>query len=138
MTAEAVRLHVGEAATARSRLAYRLAGRLNLGLYAKITRYGLCRDLALPVEKPNAKIPILMRPLENRDLSSLFCNDIAKHDLAEIRQREALLDGGVQQVVEEGRHADERDLLRPPLRRGLRQVRRRLDGAEPEAALSVL
>ena len=100
MTAEAVQLHVGEGATARSRLAQlrtRLAGRLNLGLYAKITRYGLCRDLALPIEKPNAKIAILVRPLENRDLSSLFRNDIAKNDLTErleVAWRLAFIDKG--------------------------------------------
>lgn len=86
MTAEAVQLHVREGATLHSRLAQvrtRLAGRLKLGLYAKNTRYGLCRDLALPVEKPKAKIPILVRPLENRDVPSLFFSDIAENDLSE-------------------------------------------------------
>ncbi len=80
-----------------AQLRTRLAGRLKLGLLAQITRYGLCRDLALPIEKPNAKIPILVRALENRDLSSLFCNDTAANDLAErleVAWRLAFIDKG--------------------------------------------
>ena len=100
MTAEAVQLHVREGAALHSRLAQlrtRLAGRFNLGLYATHTRYGLRRDLAIPIAKPNAKIPISVRPLEHRDVSSLFFNGGAEHDLAErleVAWRLAFIDKG--------------------------------------------
>ncbi|HEX5508320.1 MAG TPA: GNAT family N-acetyltransferase [Pseudolabrys sp.] len=78
MTAEATHLrgHVG--ADFHSRLALlrtRIVGKLNLGLRADFTRYGLSRDLALPLQKPSAKIPIAVRPLEDRDLPALFSTD---------------------------------------------------------------
>jgi RimJ/RimL family protein N-acetyltransferase len=78
MTAEATHLqrHVG--ASFQSRLALlqtRMAGKLRLGLRAEFTRYGLCRDLAQPLQKPNAKIPIIVRPLQNDDLPLLFATD---------------------------------------------------------------
>ena len=50
----------------------RIMGRLKLGLYARIRRYGLCRDLNLPLEKPNAKIPIEVRPLQEYDVPKLL------------------------------------------------------------------
>jgi GNAT superfamily N-acetyltransferase len=86
MTAEAVQRHVEEPAAKRSPLAQRrtrLAGRMKLGLYTQQTRYGLRRDLALPMANPNAKIPISVRPLENGDVAALFANGAVAHDLAE-------------------------------------------------------
>ena len=50
----------------------RVAGRLRLGLHATLTRYGLYRDLTKPLQTPKARIAITVRPLENRDLASLF------------------------------------------------------------------
>jgi RimJ/RimL family protein N-acetyltransferase len=50
----------------------RVGGRLKLGFHAKFTRYGLCRDLAIPITNPTAKIPIVIRPLQNGDFRSLF------------------------------------------------------------------
>lgn len=100
MTANAVEFHSSAGAALRGRLAQirtRLAGRLQLGLHTKLTRYGLCRDLALPIEKPAAKIPIAVRPLENRDLASLFSGDIARNDVAErleVAWRLAFIDKG--------------------------------------------
>ena len=73
MTMEAIRL--GSAPSLRDsveRLGSRVAGRLQLGLQARFTRYGLCRKLAAPLELPKAKIPIAVRPLEERDYAALF------------------------------------------------------------------
>ena len=57
----------------------RLGGRFKLGLHAEFTRYGMCRDLALPFTNLNAKIPIAVRPLQDADFGSLFslqgCSD---------------------------------------------------------------
>lgn len=81
----------------RKHIRTRLVGRLYLGLYAKFTRYGLCRDLTLPFEKPKAKIPILVRPLEDRDISQLFFHDSLPNDFAEqmdVAQRLSFIDKG--------------------------------------------
>ena len=100
MTAEVAQLHVDANSTLRNRLAQmqiRVAGRLNLGLYAKLTRYGLCRDLALPVEKPSAKIPIAVRPLQDGDLTSLLSFDTSQNDhreKLEVAWRRAFVDKG--------------------------------------------
>jgi len=75
----------------------RLVGRLRLGLYAKFTRYGLRRDLGLSMEKPKAKIPILVRPLEDRDISPLFFNNSFPTDFTEqmdVAQRLSFIDKG--------------------------------------------
>ena len=50
----------------------RLSGRLALGLHTTLTRYGLNRDLAVPLVNPTAKIPIEVRRLEPRDVAALF------------------------------------------------------------------
>jgi RimJ/RimL family protein N-acetyltransferase len=50
----------------------RIAGRIKLGLHARLTRYGLCRDLTQPLQPPKAKIAITARRLEERDLAPLF------------------------------------------------------------------
>lgn len=56
----------------RSGIGIRIVGRWKDGFYTEFTRYGLCRDLALPFINPSAKIPISVRPLQDRDLASLF------------------------------------------------------------------
>jgi RimJ/RimL family protein N-acetyltransferase len=50
----------------------RFAGRWQLGLYARLTRYGLLRDLKHNFPAPGAKIPLAVRPLDEGDLSALF------------------------------------------------------------------
>ena len=75
MSVEAIGLGAGSAPRLRDnveRLRDRVAGRLQLGLRAGFTRYGLCRNLAAPLELPKAKIPIAVRPLEERDYAALF------------------------------------------------------------------
>ena len=100
MTVEAAQLHVDADTTLRNRLAQikiRVAGRLNLGLYARFTRYGLCRDIALPVEKPSAKIPITVRPLQDDDLTSLLSFNTSQNDRnekLEVAWRRAFVDKG--------------------------------------------
>ncbi len=77
-------------------LRIRIAGRLRLGLYSKSMRYGLCRDLGVPFEKPSAKIPIEVRPATEADLRSLLSlNDSQdNHDRLEIAWRRAFADKG--------------------------------------------
>ncbi len=80
-----------------ARIQHGVARRLKLGLCLKSTRYGLCRDLALSLEKPSAKIPIAVRPLQDRDLAALFSFDIAPDDLgekAELASRRSFIDKG--------------------------------------------
>jgi RimJ/RimL family protein N-acetyltransferase len=73
----------------------RLVGRWKDGLYAEFTRYGLCRDLALPFANPSAKIPISVRPLEDRDLASLFPEDAGCiEEKLEIARRRAFVEKG--------------------------------------------
>jgi RimJ/RimL family protein N-acetyltransferase len=61
----------------------RLAGRWKLGVYARLTRYGLLRDLAQNFVAPDAKIPLAVRPLDERDLPPLFGHVGAATELAE-------------------------------------------------------
>ncbi len=75
MTIQAAPLHADAGFGIRDhlqQLQLRIGGRLKLGLNAKFTRYGLCRDLALPLTNPTAKIPIAVRPLQDFDLAPLF------------------------------------------------------------------
>ena len=100
MTAEAVQLHTRQAAGLQSRSARfraRVAGRLRLGLYAELTRYGLCRDLVQAIEMPSAKIPIAVRALRDGDVPSLFSADAAGNDPSErleVAWRLAFIDKG--------------------------------------------
>ena len=55
----------------------RVSGRLKLGLHTTLTRYGLNRDLAVPIVNPAAKIPIEVRRLEPRDVAALLSYDAA-------------------------------------------------------------
>ena len=75
----------------------RVAGRLQLGLYATMTRYGLNRDLAVPLANPQAKIPIAVRRLEPRDVAALLSYDAAAasaQERAEVAVRRAFLAKG--------------------------------------------
>jgi len=69
--------HVGtiEPLSRPARIRTQVIGRLNLGLYTEFTRFGLRRDLDQPFEKPSAKIPISVRPLQESDLAALFSSD---------------------------------------------------------------
>lgn len=58
-----------------AQLGTRISGRLKLGLYHQSTRYGLRRDLHVPIKKPSAKIPIEVRPMVRGDLASLLSTD---------------------------------------------------------------
>ena len=100
MTVEAKPLHPDASSALRDRLTQmqaRVSGRLKLGLHAKFTRYGLRRDLAVPITNPSAKIPIAVRPLQqDTDLGPLFSFD-GSHDPAEkleVAWRRAFVDKG--------------------------------------------
>lgn len=99
MTVQAAPLHAGAGSTFSDRLAQiqtRVNGRLKLGLHAKFTRYGLCRDLALPITNPSAKIPIAVRPLQDTDLGLLFSVDCSRDpaEKLELAWRRAFVDKG--------------------------------------------
>ena len=75
MTAQVVEFDGGAGANWRGRageIGARLAGRWQLGAYAEQTRYGLLRDLVQNLAAPEAKIPLAVRPLDDRDLPALF------------------------------------------------------------------
>jgi hypothetical protein len=55
-----------------ARLRQSIAGRLQQGFYSEFRGYGLRRDLAWPLEKPRAKIPLYIRPLKAEDLDILL------------------------------------------------------------------
>jgi len=55
-----------------TQLKKRISGRLQQGPYAELRRYGLHRELSRPLERPNAKIPIAVRPLIEPDLDILL------------------------------------------------------------------
>jgi L-amino acid N-acyltransferase YncA len=57
------------------RLRTRIAARLQLGLRTELLRYGLCRHLEIPVQRPVCEIPISVRPLQDDDLAALFAYD---------------------------------------------------------------
>jgi RimJ/RimL family protein N-acetyltransferase len=77
-------------------LQIRIGGRLNLGLHAKFTRYGLRRDLTLPITNPTAKIPIAVRPLQEADLRPLFSLEGSSPpaEKLEVAWRKAFVDKG--------------------------------------------
>lgn len=56
--------------------------------------YGLRRDLAVPLETPVARIPLAIRPLQDRDISYLFSDSsdrLTRRSRLEIQQRMAFL-----------------------------------------------
>ena len=77
-------------------LRVRIGGRIRLGLYSRSMRYGLCRDLNMPLEKPNAKIPIEVRLATDGDLRSLLSLEESHdgEDRLEIAWRRAFADKG--------------------------------------------
>jgi GNAT superfamily N-acetyltransferase len=83
--------------TKLEQLRIRIAGRLRLGLYSKSMRYGLRRDLGVPIERPSAKIPIEVRLATEADLRSLLSLEDSQndnHDRLEIAWRRAFADKG--------------------------------------------
>lgn len=50
----------------------RISGKLQQGIYSGISRYGLRRDLRQPIERPEAKVPITVRPLADGDMDVLL------------------------------------------------------------------
>jgi GNAT superfamily N-acetyltransferase len=80
-------------------LRIRIAARLQMGLYGKFTRYGLCRDLSVPFEAPRAKIPLEVRRASASDLDAVLnLNDPANtaQDRIEIAWRRAFAEKGAQ------------------------------------------
>lgn len=55
-----------------ARLRQKVAGRMQQGFYSEFMGYGLRRDLGQPLEKPQAKIPLYIRPLKVEDLGILL------------------------------------------------------------------
>lgn len=55
-----------------ARLRQKVAGRMQQGFYSEFMGYGLRRDLGRPLEKPQAKIPLYVRPLKVEDLDILL------------------------------------------------------------------
>ena len=71
-------------------LAYRIEGRLQLGLKRHATSYGLRRDLDITIEHPAAKIAISVRPMKPADLEVLLPADtssLAPQDRIEVAWR---------------------------------------------------
>jgi len=77
-------------------LRLRIFGRLRLGAYSRSLRYGLSRDLNVPFEKPNAKIPIEVRLATEDDLRQLlfFESSQSVDDRLEIAWRRAFAERG--------------------------------------------
>jgi RimJ/RimL family protein N-acetyltransferase len=71
-SAHDVVMHEGSRSARLREIKLLIDGRLRLGLRATFTRYGLRRDLAVPITNPNAKVPISVRPLEPSDLPILL------------------------------------------------------------------
>jgi RimJ/RimL family protein N-acetyltransferase len=100
MTAHAVEFDEGAGAGWRGRageLAARLAGRWKLGFHAEQTRYGLLRDVSQKFAAPPAKIPLAVRPLQDRDLPALFGHAGPESELAErleVAWRHAFIEKG--------------------------------------------
>ena len=102
MTAQTTRLPAHAFADLNAQLAQlqvRIAGRLHLGLLTRVTRYGLRRDLAVPMEKkPAAKIPIKVRELRETDIAALLLTEDARgnaEECLEIARRRAFVEKGI-------------------------------------------
>lgn len=78
---------------ALARLARRVAGRMEQGFYSVNKGIGLRRDLARPLERPRAKIPLDIRPLVAADLDVLLPlhGDIPPPEAQQIRWRRHFL-----------------------------------------------
>jgi hypothetical protein len=78
-----------------AQLRLRTAGRFEQGLSSSSMRYGLCRDLNVPLERPAAKIPLAVRSLLESDVPSLLSLENAQgdsRDKLEIAWRRAFLE----------------------------------------------
>lgn len=74
-------------------LRIRVAGRLQLGLHHRSTRYGLRRDLRASLQMPKAKIPIAVRPMVPSDLAHLLSLDETNQaERLEIARRRAFVE----------------------------------------------
>jgi GNAT superfamily N-acetyltransferase len=84
------------AGTKPAELQIRIANRLKLGLYSKLVRYGLSRDLAVAFEKPSAKIPISVRRATDSDLRAVLAigEKDTLADKLEITWRRAFVERG--------------------------------------------
>ena len=82
-----------DTAASLPQLATRIAGRLRLGLYHQSTRYGLRRDLHVPIQRPSAKIPIDVRPMIDSDLESLLPTGEGDHaEKLDVARRRAFVE----------------------------------------------
>jgi RimJ/RimL family protein N-acetyltransferase len=100
MSAHAIELDPGAGVRWRGRvseLATRVAGRWKLGFHAELTRYGLRRDVSQKFNAPAAKIPLAVRPLNDRDLPALFGHTRPASELTErleVAWRRAFIEKG--------------------------------------------
>ncbi len=88
----------------------KVRGRLKPEFTSETARYGLRRDLEVPIAHPSAKIPISVRPVTTRDIAILLPEDTSAFDPAD--QKEVFWRRGfVDKVGIEGCHVaiDERD-----------------------------
>jgi hypothetical protein len=68
-------------------------------IYSDSLSFGLKRDIAIPFEAPAAKIPIEVRPLEEKDIPSLLnvdSPDISDEERKELVERRSFLEKGMQ------------------------------------------
>jgi RimJ/RimL family protein N-acetyltransferase len=99
VSADKNRRQIGSESDLKAELAQlqiRIAGRLRLGPYSEFIRYGLRRDLSVPIEKPSAKIPIEVRPATDADLQSLLAirSEDNQRERLEIAWRRAFVERG--------------------------------------------
>lgn len=89
-------------ATIRMKIARRLA----LGLRTQVDRYGLRRDLTVAAERPQARIPISVRPANAADLAKLLSGagvtePQERQELNARRSFAAKVDGGAYVAIDE-------------------------------------
>lgn len=75
----------------------RIEGRLRGGFHSRSLRYGLRRKLDKPINMPEAKIPLSVRPLTEADVPFLFpaeTSDVSLEERLEIAWRRAFIDKG--------------------------------------------
>lgn len=85
--AESARMGIREDSALDFRaLKTKVARRLALGLSSRVDRLGLKRDLTIAIEKPQAKIPVTVRPARRADLDRL----LADGDAADAQERQEL------------------------------------------------
>ncbi|MEO3997632.1 N-acetyltransferase [Mesorhizobium sp. CAU 1732] len=78
-----------------NQLGQRIRGRLKPQLATRIERYGLRRDLTVPVEPLNAKIPLSCRRMTASDVEALLPDDVSalsRSDQLEVTWRRIFID----------------------------------------------